>query len=492
MNVFLINHKENDEESAAAEKLKFNRHLLSTVHWFARISCANKKRYLMALLNNMQSAWALSLLLKSIWNCRPKDAVLSASDPNVWSSYDQTPLDHNRTAQPAATLALVMKSDRVWFLSLEPESQAIVLSELLAVSGGPVMWEVLTQAEKIYDRYRVNQMLDLEECIVVNDTHVDKTPPPPVADKSKKDISSQQQKTVIDKTIPTPGHAQKELEANLAIWNSTIKALRDSVKLEEFEMKFKDGTKRKVWKVNRPKPEIIETVDFVQLLPAAIGKCILSYLPRANLAEYAKVNKYWAYLVDDFKAELLARAKIDSDLNKLQELMLRHDTSMEVLIQPDFKSNILSSQGVTSAAPSARARQFVPSMRPSERSAGAVSFRHMLIDKLAKTSVVQKPFRNLAELTQRLETRGAADENLAAWCNNLVKQIRTSKKMGKASLSLYFSYTIVKNKYENADSYLDFLYSLYPFICDKENISILPIAATPPWQAGFVRVKWLY
>lgn len=53
------------------------------------------------------------------------------------------------------------------------------------------------------------------------------------------------------------------MEANLASWNATIKALRDSLKLEELEMTFNDGTKRKIWKVNRIRPDVMETVDFV-------------------------------------------------------------------------------------------------------------------------------------------------------------------------------------------------------------------------------------
>lgn len=39
--------------------------------------------------------------------------------------------------------------------------------------------------------------------------------------------------------------------------------MKDSLKLEELEMTFTDGTKKKIWKVNRPIPEVIETVDFV-------------------------------------------------------------------------------------------------------------------------------------------------------------------------------------------------------------------------------------
>lgn len=54
-----------------------------------------------------------------------------------------------------------------------------------------------------------------------------------------------------------------QLDSNLASWNSEIKSLQNSMKLEEVEMKFKDGTTKKIWKVNRPKPEATETVDFV-------------------------------------------------------------------------------------------------------------------------------------------------------------------------------------------------------------------------------------
>lgn len=53
------------------------------------------------------------------------------------------------------------------------------------------------------------------------------------------------------------------MDANLASWNATIKTMRDSLKLDEIEMIFNDGSKRKIWKVNRVKPEVTETVDFV-------------------------------------------------------------------------------------------------------------------------------------------------------------------------------------------------------------------------------------
>ncbi|KAL0893278.1 hypothetical protein ABMA27_014876 [Loxostege sticticalis] len=369
-----------------------------------------------------------------MWNCRPKDAVLSANETEVWSSYDQAPVDHNRTAQPIATLAQVMKNDRIWFLELEPDLQAMVLSELLTVAGGPVMWAVTQRTDAAYQRYRDEQLRNLQECIVLE--------PPPVAavtqttpDKNKKESPQSRRKSSAGSTHGPewvkpplqPGQAQKELEANLATWNATIKSLRDSVKLEEMEMTFKDGSKKKIWKVNRPRPEVVETVDFVQLLPSAVGKRIISYLPRTQLGDYARVNKYWAYLVDDFRAELAARQKINADMGKLQELMLRHDTSLDVLAHLDFQ-NVAPSSGVVSANAS-RLKPFQPSVRASERSAGAVSFRHMLDGKLCKAPVAQKPFRKLSELTDRLEQRGAADENIWAWCETINKHVKRVKKV---------------------------------------------------------------
>ncbi|XP_063825468.1 uncharacterized protein LOC135075026 [Ostrinia nubilalis] len=423
-----------NQNHTAEETVGFSRHLLSTKHWFARISWSNKKRYLLALLDDVRSAWTLSLLLKSMWNCRPKDAVLSASEPEVWSSYDQVPTDHNRTAQPVPTLAQVMKNDRIWFLSLEPDLQALLLSELLTVAGGPVMWEVTRRAQAAYQRYREEQLHNLQDSVVLEPPPVG-APPQQSPEKNKKESPQPQRRKSSGsshspdwvKPPPPPGQAQKELEANLAVWNATIKSLRDSVKLEEIEMTFNDGSKKKMWKVNRPKPEVVETVDFVQLLPSAVGKRIISYLPRAQLGDYARVNKYWAYLVDDFRAELTARQKIDTDLDKLQELMLRHDTSMDVIAQIDFQNIAPSSQGIMSAAPSGR-KAFQPSVRASERSAGAVSFRHMLDGKLTKPVVAQKPLRKLAELTDRLENRGAVDENLWLWCENINKHVKRPEK----------------------------------------------------------------
>ncbi|KAM3959175.1 uncharacterized protein ACR2FA_006709 [Aphomia sociella] len=388
------------EDKASEEALSFSKHLSSTKHWFARISWANKKRYVLALLEDVRSAWALSLLLKSIWNCRPKDAVQSVSEHKVWSIYDQVPMDHNRTAQPVPTLAQVMKCDRVWFLTLEPQSQAIVLAELLAVSGGPVMWEVLKRAQVLYERYRKDQLQNLRECIVLNNSPAERG----------------------EQATP------EKLEADLAAWNATIKSMRDSLKIDEIEMTFNDGTKRKIWKVNRTKPEAIETVDFLQLLPSSIGKRIISYLPRALLGDYARVNKYWAYLVEDFRSELAARQKINADLDKLENLMTLHDTSLDILVQIGFQATALSSQGIVSTAPSMKMKQMQPSVRASEKSTGAYSFRHFLSDKLKQPIMTQRPIANMNELTERLDRRGAADENMWKWCENLLKHARHKQR----------------------------------------------------------------
>lgn len=44
------------------------------------------------------------------------------------------------------------------------------------------------------------------------------------------------------------------------------------MKLEELEMTFKNGATKKIWKVNRPKPEAVETVDFVSFHIAVAWK----------------------------------------------------------------------------------------------------------------------------------------------------------------------------------------------------------------------------
>lgn len=44
-----------------------------------------------------------------------------------------------------------------------------MLSEMLTVAGGPVMWEVLKRARRIYEKYRERMLQNLQECIVVHD-----------------------------------------------------------------------------------------------------------------------------------------------------------------------------------------------------------------------------------------------------------------------------------------------------------------------------------
>ncbi|KAI8436136.1 hypothetical protein MSG28_004234, partial [Choristoneura fumiferana] len=214
----------------------YSRHLFATKHWFSRISSSNKKIFILALLKHLNSAWAISLLLKAIWNCRPKDAVSSVCE------------------------------------------------------------------------------------VRRNQHHV-------------VDLLRQELTLMLNKTL----------------------------KLEELEMTFTDGTKKKIWKVNRPIPEVIETVDFLQLLPSAIGKRILSFLPNTFLVDCARVNKYWAYLVDDLKAEAAARLKIDADMEKLKDLVLRHDTSMNTMDGTE-QTFAINSQ-MASTAPSMMYER--PSLRPN-------------------------------------------------------------------------------------------------------------------------------
>ncbi|KAI5652040.1 hypothetical protein NE865_00378 [Phthorimaea operculella] len=440
------------------EFLAFSRHLFATKFWFMRISWANKRRYILALMDDVRSAWALSLLLKSLWNCRPKDAVLSANQHRPWSVYDQAPMDHNRTALPVTTLGQVMTNDRKWFHMLDPESQALVLCELLTIAGGPVMWEVLHKGQMIFERHRDLMMRDLLDCVVVDrkaashlveselkvesttrqksktvltsatskKSHIGVKPSRMYGEMLHESEQSESTNSGRGPVLPPPSvpevveKARKELEESLHAWDKIIKGIRDHQKLEEVEMTYKDGSKRTIWKVDRVRPDSIETVDFIQLLPSQIAKRILLYLPKASYHDYARVNKYWAYLFEEVKAELSARVKLDADMLKLQELVLQHDFSIETF-HPSGLVTAGGSMGYSMEPSSYRkaGNQSMPGFGTSERSAGGVSFHHLVVDKLKpKHTLKPKPIRKLADLTERLEQRGAADENLWHWCEN--------------------------------------------------------------------------
>ncbi|CAH0579414.1 unnamed protein product [Chrysodeixis includens] len=310
------------------------------------------------------------------------------------------------------------------------------------------MWEVLKRARHLYEKYREEMMQSLQECVVVHDTAPEKastqsrTQSPtlqssnvsPEKGSPKKDSrknSTAGSSAGHDSARPAAvvGEAQKALDASLASWNATIKSMRDGLKLEELEMTFNDGNKRKIWKVLRPKPEVTESVDFVQLLPSSIGKRIISYLPRAQLSDYARVNKYWAYLVDEFKAELAARTKLKADYDKLNEMFLRYDTSMESIATHNVSQVAPSSMGA-SLAPSGW-RQPLPSVKASEKSGGAYSLRHFISEHLSKPVIAQKPIRNMADLNERMEIRGAADENIWKWCESVLAHAQKFKKCKK-------------------------------------------------------------
>ncbi|XP_047504639.1 uncharacterized protein LOC125049415 isoform X1 [Pieris napi] len=385
------------------ESIEFSKHLLISKYWFLRISWKNKRRFLLMLVKDVKSIWTLSLFLKSIWNCRPKDAVSSICSKEVWSSYDQVPMDNNRTALPVKLVEDAMINEQNWFSRLEPAQQALVLSELLTVAGGPIIWEILRTAQMIYEKHRDKQLEEIIEYAVVNEPEKAK----PVVEQPKKDTPrgkgsfSQGQE---NRQTLLPGQAQKELETALANWNFTIKAIRDSFKLEELEITFKDDTKRTVWKVNRPKPENIETVDFLQLLPSIIAKRILLYIPQTQYGDLSRVNKYWSFLIDEIKAETQARQKINMDIEKLKDIILRHDHELDMV-------ETLGSSLSTSALTSHTKPTSVTNSPPVQNKRG----------KPRKTVGTFKPIKKLSDLHKRLDQRGAADENIWKWCSNILK-----------------------------------------------------------------------
>ncbi|XP_050346472.1 uncharacterized protein LOC126770906 [Nymphalis io] len=393
------------------DELEFSKKLYETKRWFVRISWKNKKRFVLNLIDEVHSIFTLSLLLKSIWNSRPKDAILSISEHKTWSSYDQVPLDHDRTVLVSKIQDDIM-SNRKWFRSLESTQQCLVLAELLSVAGGPIMWEVLKSAEKIYEQSLQLHLDNLIECVVVNEPSLEKKTinieAPKKEQTPRRKISANQ---ILESSTYTliSGQVQKELDTNLALWAATIKTLKDNLKLEESEMTFMDGTKKRIWKVNRSKPEIVESVDFVQLLPSAVSKRILMYLPLTQLSDCARVNKYWAYLVDELRAEFIARQKIDTELEKLRENMLRHDENLGLVskfAELDIKSGHAKTRDTNKPYP----------------------YSLVLEMNKAKQRRIAKPsFRNMTDLNNRLYVRGAADKNIRKWCTNICRINKNSK-----------------------------------------------------------------
>ncbi|CAK1547340.1 unnamed protein product [Leptosia nina] len=359
------------------ESIEFSKHLLLTKFWFMRVSWKNKRKFLLLLLDDIRSVWTLSLLLKSIWNCRPKDAVSSFCEKPIWSSYDQVPMDNNRTALPESMVQEAITNDRNWFSKLEPDQQALVISELLTVSGGPIMWELLWMAKKIYNKHREQQLEEILECNVVNE-----------AEKAK----------------PV---AVEQLDIALASWNTTVKTIRDALKLEEIEVTHKDESKTTIWKVNRYKPDNMETVDFLQLLPSVIAKRILLYVPQTQYGDLSRVNKYWAFLIDEIKLELLARQKINMDLEKLRDIIQRHNNDVGVA-KSDSEAEWMSA--LTSyTKPTSVVTKSLP------------SFGWNRVKVRKPVSSTFKPLKKMSDLNKRLEQRGATDENIWKWCRNVLK-----------------------------------------------------------------------
>ncbi|XP_026487178.2 uncharacterized protein LOC113394181 [Vanessa tameamea] len=391
------------------DELEFSKHLYETKCWFIRISWKNKKIFVLDLLDDISSIFTLSLLLKSIWNSRSKDAILSISEYKTWSSYDQVPLDHDRTVLMSSIQDIIM-FNRKWFRSLDSGQQFLVLAELLSVAGGPIMWEVFKSAEKIYEQ-NLEQMKNLIECVVVNESPPEKKPINVEATKKEQTPRRKSSVTQILESSTYPlMNGQKELDTNLVLWATTIKTIKDHLKLEELEMTFTDGTKKRIWKVNRSKPENFETVDFIQLLPSAISKRILLYLPLTQLSDCARVNKYWAYLVDEFRAEFIARQKIDIELEKLRENMLRHEDSVYLL------NNLTELKIKSGSASHAKIKDTSAYFKKSYPYSLVLEMNKAKQRRIAKLS-----FRNLTDLNNRLDIRGAADKNIRKWCNNICK-----------------------------------------------------------------------
>ncbi|CAH2106178.1 unnamed protein product [Euphydryas editha] len=399
-----------DDQEHVRDPLEFSKHLYEVKCWFLRVSWKNKMRFLKDLIDEVQDLRVLSLLLKSIWNCRPKDAVLSVCQEKTWSSYDQVPIDHNRTVL-SSSLQDVLANDRNWFRSLQLEQQCLFLAELLSVAGGPIMWELLKYVQKIYEKNLEQELENLMECVVVNELPLEKKPINVEVTKKEQTPRRKSSATQILESSAQPfrsKQAQQELDTNLTLWNSLVKTMKDTFKLEQLEMTYKDGKTKKIWKINRLKQDALETVDFVQLLPSKIGKRILFHLPLTQLNECARVNRYWAHLVDEFRAELNARQKIDVELEKLRENILHHDVTLRIFNKSEDELR-MKSAGIQKTKE-----------RPFCDKSCIYSLR-LNVNKDKKRRIEKPPFRNMEDINKRLVIRGAADENIRKWCANICK-----------------------------------------------------------------------
>ncbi|CAH0723241.1 unnamed protein product, partial [Brenthis ino] len=141
------------------------------------------------------------------------------------------------------------------------------------------------------------------------------------------------------------------------------------------------------------------------MLPSTISKCILSYLPSTQLGECARVNKYWAYLVDEIRSELTTRKKIDAELEKLRENMLRHNTSLDLESKSELRTKLVN-ESKKSDNKNAKKPYSYPWKATTK--------------KASKIKACTKTIRNMNDFNEQLERRGAAHQNIWKWCENVL------------------------------------------------------------------------
>ncbi|GBP37187.1 hypothetical protein EVAR_31118_1 [Eumeta japonica] len=246
--------------------MKFKKDLYNMKAWYTPTSSDHKKRFVVHLLLNIRSVYAISIVLKCIWNCCLKDAVMSGCDIKPWIGYDQTPLDHDRAMQLAPDLARREDEHRMWFFSLSPEMQAFALCDLLRISGGPIVWAASRVARDIYYGHRLREIEYIKGNIASIETVFDTTKntqrkvgAPSYPSDKRMDVNEKKDEENIDSKLD---QALKRRDAQLKAWDTLVSAMRKELNLEEISMTFMDGVDRTIWKLNKIDNETAETVDF--------------------------------------------------------------------------------------------------------------------------------------------------------------------------------------------------------------------------------------
>ncbi|GBP37186.1 STIP1 homology and U box-containing protein 1 [Eumeta japonica] len=152
-------------------------------------------------------------------------------------------------------------------------------------------------------------------------------------------------------------------------------------------------------------------------LPSSVGKRIISYIPDRELDNFARINKYWSYLVEDYRAESAMRTIIQCQVKRLEKrqkgmcnftgdqvLHLFMDICLYVL--KEYECGLKMDETSVKCFLNADGQEiFVPLECESQ------TIITKMYDSVKKTSMkTYTPIKSLKQLSECIQVRGAADD----------------------------------------------------------------------------------